>query len=83
MRAATVLMLAAALMAAFFAPAWGQEMANGSSDSEPTAIVKPLMAVPLGQREIVIAWQITEGDRSALVVLHIWDGGRELVVIPW
>jgi len=83
MRPVLVLLLVAALVAAIFLPTWAQEMANGSSEPEPGAVVKPLMAVPLGQKEIVIAWQITEGERSALVVLHIWDGGRELVVVPW
>lgn len=77
------LALVAVLVGGVFAPAWGREMVNGSSEPEPGAVVKPLMAVPLGQREIVIAWRITEGERSALVVLHIWDGGRELVVVPW
>src|SRR5690606_33324795 len=77
------LVLVAVLVGSVFVPAWSQEMVNGSSEPEPTVVVKPLMAVPLGQREIVIAWQITEGERSALVVLHIWDGGGELVVVPW
>ena len=83
MRRMLALALVAVLVGSVFMPVWGQEMVNGSSEPEPAAVVKPLMAVPLGQREIVIAWQITEGEQSALVVLHIWDGGRELVVVPW
>ena len=82
-RRVLALVLVVVLVGGVFAPAWGQEMVNGSPEPEPAAVVKPLMAVPLGQKEIVIAWQITEGERSALVVLHIWDGGRELVVVPW
>ena len=84
MRPVLVLLLVAALVAAIFLPTWAQEMVNGSKQLEvPTASLKAVGAAPIGPGEIVVVWQVTEGDRSALIVLYVWAGGRELVVMPW
>lgn len=83
MRLVATALLVAAMLAAFSLPAWA-EMVNGSEVAEEPAVVfQPLGATPLGPGEAIFVWYVKEGDQRALIVLHVWIGGRELVVMPW
>jgi len=37
----------------------------------------------IGHGETVVVWRVIEDEEGALIVLHVWPGGRELVVASW
>ena len=77
-------LLVASLVLAFFVPVTAAEMVNGTEQSEvQIATVDLLTIIPLGPEEVIVVFKAMDDDRNALIVLYRWQGGREVVVVPW